>query len=174
MQRSVLLIPALALGLAACDSAPALGPLDGPQLLIGQSPLIRFDPADPAGAVIEVTTEVTRGLTEPAAADRFLLRVSASFRTSGDGDIAGIAPKDVGVSQPKDEGLRGKGTVSIVICINVPAPVLAALEAADAADGAGNPSAAVTVQLVLVDGRGQEHVLDTRAATGVVDANGDG
>lgn len=169
---AVLCLGAL-LALSGCDSptAPDEATLEpaGPAFLIGDAPLsILVDISMPA---IEVTTEVTRGLTLPKPNDVFLLRTSLSFTP---GSVGHVDPKDDPVAQQKDDGLRGSGTVSIVVCINIPDDVWIKLVAADAQDGAGNPSVTATVELILVDEAGKEHVLDTKTGTGDVDANGDG
>ena len=159
---------------AGCDSpiTPSEDQFEppAPAFLLGGSPLIILI-NDPTELSIEVRVEVTRGLTLPKPNDVFLLRMSLSFSP---GSVGQVDPKDFAVSQAKDEGLRGSGTVSIGACIEIPADVWTKLQAADAADGAGNPTATVTVQLVLVDGTGTEHVLDTKTDTGSIDPNGDG
>lgn len=182
MYRPTILLTVLVLGLAACSHDLPLAPADAsdasadpPRFLIGNSPLMTLHAGDPDDVMIEVTTEVTRGLTEPKPSDLFLLRLSVSFEASGGGDLGSVGPKDVSFSLVKDEGLRGVGTVSIGACIQIPAEVFSDLQAADQGDGSANPTGSATVELVLVDGDGKEHILDTKSVSGVaLDANKDG
>lgn len=182
MRRPTILFTVLVLGLTGCSRDLPLAPADAgpasadpPQFMIVNPPLVMLHADDPDDVMIEVTTEVTRGLTQPKPTDVFLLRITLSFKASGGDDLGSIGPQEQSVSLFKDEGLRGAGTVSIVICINIPAAEFAALKAADEGDGASNPTGSATVELVLVDADGKEHVLDTESVSGVaLDANKDG
>ncbi len=172
--RSTLPLFALLAGLVAagCDgpTAPTEDAFEppAPAFLLGGSPLIILI-NDPALPIIDVTAEVTRGLTIPKPNDVFKLRTSLSFAPC---EACGVTSQVFGVSQQKDEGLRGSGTVAIIMCINIPIDVWTKLQAADTQSG--NPTATATVELVLVDGNGKEHILDTKTKTDPIDPLGDG
>ncbi len=68
----------------------------------------------------------------------------------------------------EDDGVRQGGTVAIGACIDIPAPLWAALVAAVGAGG--TVEAKATVELVMTDGAGVEHVLDTGGSVLVLTA----
>ena len=158
-------VPALLLfTVAACTDAP-LGITDDslsappPAFLIGGSPLITLDKTKPA---VEVTVEVTRGLTQVRIEDKFKVRTTVEF---SNGTVLGtVGPQDLSLVGVKDDGVRGGGTVSIAGCIHIPAPLWALLQAQ------GMVEAKATVELVMTDGAGNEHVLDTEGSTFVLNA----
>jgi len=178
MARSPRIVPLLfvfaSVLAVGCDSATAPDEVTleppAPAFLIGGSPLI-IDIIDPATHEIGVTVEVTRGLTIPKPNSVFKLRTSLSFTP---GSVGSVDPKDNPVTRAKDEGIRGSGTVSLEVCVQIPDEVWAKLVAADQQDGTGNPTATATVQLILTDGAGKEHILDTKTDTSSIDTNGDG
>ena len=157
-------VPALLLfTVAACTDAP-LGITDDtlsappPEFLIGNSPLITLDKTKPA---VEVTVEVTRGLTQVRIEDKFKIRTTVEFTGF---DNSTLVPLDISLVGVKDDGVRQGGTVAVTGCIDIPAPLWDALVAA------GLVEAKATVELVMTDGAGKEHVLDTEGSTFVLNA----
>jgi hypothetical protein len=147
------------LGLTADDtlSAPA------PEFLIGNSPLfIRIVPPGQGQLPgVEVTVEVTRGLTEVKIEDKFKVRMTVEF---SNGTVLGtVGPQDQSLVGVKDDGLRQGALVEIAGCIDIPAPLWDDLVAA------GTVEVKATVELVMTDGAGKEHILDTKSTAIIMD-----
>jgi hypothetical protein len=171
-----MLLAAAGLTLSACDREPPLAPADGPQFLLGQSPLAPiYRPAlDPAtgimlGGQIALTVEVTKGLTQVHAnpdEDRFVLRTAVGFKDPGSGDpVATIDPKvdPVSAVDPKDGGLRQGNTVPFDIEVALSdAAWLAVLTRP------GAVLAEVDIRLILNSASG-ERELDGVVTAGAVD-----
>ena len=179
--------PATSAGSSDEPAVIADGPsATGPLFLLGGSPLIILDPTTKE---LNVTVEVTRGLTQAGTDDRFFLRSSAEFSKPG-GTVAVVDPKDDGITAGKDGDVRGGGKVAIGACIEIPTEDGTCdgnvctkstweklVEADDSAklDGSGrNPDVTVTVQLILIDGAGNEHVLDEASRTAAIDPKDSG
>ena len=164
MARTLCCIPVLlCMGLlvGGCgDGSTDDGVAPAAESLIGQSPLILL--LDPSIPGVEVMAGVTRGLTQVRVEDKFKVRMAVEFKGLGT-----VGPLDADLAGVKDDGVRGGGEVAITVCIQIPAPLW------DALVSAGTVEAKATVELVMRDGAGKEHVLDSKEATTTVDA-GDG
>ena len=161
--KTSLLAIALALPFIGCSAEGPTSPANLPvekALLIGQSPLIVLDATKPA---VEVTAEVTRGLTNVKIEDKFKVRTTVAF--TGLGIVGPLETSLVGV---KDDGVRHGGEVSIIICIEIPDPLW------DAIQSAGAFEAKATVELIMTDGAGKEHVLDTGESVSVLNSGNTG
>ena len=164
MARTLRCIPVLlCMGLlvGGCgDASTDDGVAPAAEFLIGGSPLIIFlNPIEPG---VELTVGVTRGLTRVRTEDKFKVRTTVEFKGFGT-----VGPQDLSLAGVKDDGVRGGGEVALDVCVQIPAPLW------DALVSAGTVEAKATVELVMRDGAGKEHVLDSKEATTTVDA-GDG
>lgn len=164
-------IPALALLLlAGCTDAALLGPTSDAELaapaaefLIGGSPLIILDPTT---RTLNVQVEVTKGIVKAADNDKFFLRTTPSFQVD-DAAPVGLQPC-IDKPQPATEDkIKGGSTVPVLVSVPIDDDTWIKLVAA--ADQGATITAYVTVELLLIDGAGREHVLDTAAQTSHVD-----
>jgi hypothetical protein len=159
----------LALAGAGCQDGP-LGPDMQPQLLIGQSLLspIRLVPNDDPllPPLLEVPVTVNRGITGIAIEDKFVIRLTAEFKTAG-GNLS-IGPQDTDVVGQKDADVRQGSDVAIGACIEIPAETWNAIK-----DLIDVPVDAVA-ELVMSTGAGSEKILDSVTLSGIIDPKGSG
>jgi hypothetical protein len=169
-------LPALVLLTLSCTDAP-LGTDAGldapaPEFLIGDSPVIVLDRTVPG---VEVTVEVTRGLTEVRIEDKFKVRGNVGLWWEALNEPIHLTPVEIDLVGVKDDGVRQGDKVAIIMDIDIPAPEWDALVNADeSATGGSNPQLHVLAELIMTDGKGTEHLLDEVDVTVFVDPKGDG
>jgi hypothetical protein len=162
----------LALGAAALAMActdPGLGPASesaapAPEFLIGGSPLIIT--LIPTTRTLNVGVEVTKGIVQAADNDKFFLRATTTF-TSPNGLIADIGACIEKPTATKQDQIRGGSTVGFIMDIDIPDDPWSKL--VNAANQGVTITAHVTVELIMIDGSGGEHVLDRAEAASAVD-----
>jgi hypothetical protein len=145
------------LGLTADNtlSAPA------PEFLLGGSPLILL--LDPATKTLNVGVEVTKGIVNTADHnDRFWLRTTTSFKVDDEDPVA-LQPCVDKPEPAKQEQIKGGSTVPVVVAVVIDDDTWTKLVAA--ADLGATITANVTVELLMIDGAGAEHILDTKEST---------
>ena len=117
---------------------------------------------------IEIGSDVSHGIAQVKNEDRFSIRASVRF-TKPDGSRV----KDVDLTENHavadllDKQIRGGGSVAIIMDIDIPIPGKWQ-PLVDANNGNGL-NAHVTLGLILTDGAGKEHLLDTASGSAVVD-----
>ena len=140
-----------------------------PAFLIGSSPLIirlvKIVDGNLVQRAIECETDVNRGIVEAKAEDWSLIRTSIQFTKDG-GQVADLGACIQKPTPAKETELTRGGSVGIAICIISPAPAWDAIVLA--ADG-GLIDVHVKIELLLVDGAGKIHVMDTVNAMESVD-----
>lgn len=136
-----------------------------PEFLIGDSPLILL--LDPATKTLNVGVEVTKGIVQAADNDKFFLRTTTSFKVDDNEVPAGII---ICIEKPEpatQDKIKGGSTVPVNVAVVIDDDTWIKLLAA--ADQGATITANVAVELLLIDGAGKEHVLDTASQTAVVD-----
>jgi hypothetical protein len=172
--RTFVVATALLLALPACERAPGpTEPAGRPLFLLGETPTNSLVQVSATERYLELEVEVTRGIIEARAEDRFLLRTSAEF--SEDGSVVGlIEPKTDGIADvTKDAELRTGSMVPVRVVLSISDALWEALLAADA--GAGDVlDVSLVIELLLQDSAGGVRLLDRVTATGLVDPKTDG
>lgn len=146
----------------------------GPLFLIGDSPLISLllDPST-GQHTLRVEVEVTRGLVEVKLEDKFKIRTTVVLTADGNPFPDGtVGPQKDALVAVKDDGVRGGGTVALQPCVDIPSELWTKLVSADVESA--TVEATATVELVMLDGAGKEHVLDEVTQTAGIDPKGDG
>jgi hypothetical protein len=169
-------VPALVLlTLAGCTDAPLGITADdsltapAPEFLIGDSPLIIL--LDPATKTLNVGVEMTKGIVNTADHnDRFWLRTTTSFKVDDEDPVA-LQPCVDKPEPAKQEQIKGGSTVPVNVAVVIDDDTWTKLMAA--ADLGATITANVTVELLLIDGAGAEHVLDRVEQTSAVDPKND-
>ena len=170
--RTVPLALVAAVLAVGCTDAPLGTSVDdslnapAPEFLIGQSPLIVLiqDPNEPPA--VEVTAQVNKGIVNVKDEDKFKTRTTVTFTVNGTAEGT-VGPQDFALIGVKDDGVRGGGEVAIIMCMDIPIDLWTKLLAADA-QGA-TIEARATVELVMKDGAGKEHILDEESAGVIMD-----
>jgi hypothetical protein len=177
VQRA-LTLAAILLVTGACTDAPftpdagAATPGDDPPppaFLIGNSPLIRFVKIGNGNTVrrtVEYEAEVTRGFLEARTDDQFLIRNTVSFSKDG-GQVADIGACIEKPTPLKQTELNRGGSVGVIMDIDIPAPAWAVIIGATPVGQTIDVH--VKIELLLVDGGGKTHVLDTVDAKAAID-----
>jgi hypothetical protein len=168
---------AAALVLVGCDAplAPDAGGTvpevepPAPAFLIGGSPLIRFVKIGDGNTVrrtVEYETTVNRGILEAKTDDQFWIRSTVSFSKDGGqvADLGGCIEKPTPLKQTE---LNRGGSVGIIMDMDIPAPAWAAIIGATPVGQTIDVH--VKIELLLVDGAGKTHVLDTVDARAAID-----
>jgi hypothetical protein len=163
-------IPALLclLALTGCNSATAPDTVEPPEpaFLIGGSPLIQFVKLTDGTRVVEYETTMNRGILEAKTEDRFWIRTTTRFTKDGSevADLGGCIEKPTPLKQAE---LNRGGSVGIIMDISIPDdPEWLAIIAAAAG---GLIDVHLKIELLLEDGAGKIHVLDTVNASAPVD-----
>jgi len=167
--RTFVAAAALLLALPACERAPGpTAPAGSPLFLIGETPTNHLVEVSATERYLEVEVQVTRGIIEARAEDRFLLRTSAEF--SKDGGVVGLVdPKTDGIADvTKDTELRQGSMVPVRVVLSISDALWEALLAADA--GAGDVlDVSLVVELLLQDAAGGVRLLDRVTGSGIID-----
>jgi hypothetical protein len=173
MPLRTIVAAALLLTLPACELAPGPSePAGAPLFLIGEVPTGRLVEVSATERYLELEVEVTRGIIEARAEDRFLLRTSAEF--SKDGNVVGVVePKTDGIADvTKDAELRTGSMVPVRVVLSISDALWEALLAADA--GAGDVlDVSLVIELLLQDSAGGVRLLDRVTGTGIIDPKTD-
>jgi len=140
-----------------------------PAFLIGGSPLLLLL-KDISGTEVvrlfEVQASVNKGIVQAKDEDKFQLRTTIRFSKDG-----GELFIDACIQKPtpdKDSGIRGGSDVPVTIVMVLTAAQYETLLSAAPNDG-DTVDALVLLELILTDGKGVEHVLDSVSAASAVD-----
>jgi hypothetical protein len=141
-----------------------------PTFLIGDSPLmmalLKTTSGQAVARVVEVNVGVNRGIVQTKDEDKFQLRTTIGFSKDGGELFIGAC-----IEKPapdKDTELRGGSDVPVTIILVLTAAQYDALLAA-APDEGDTVDASALVELILTDGKGEQHVLDSASAKTTVD-----
>lgn len=152
--RGALALAAALLVAGACTDAPLPPDPPPPRFLIGDSPL-QIELKQEQKTVgdltltihyIEIKSDVSGGIAQVKNEDRFTIRATVDF-TKLDGS-------QVGIVDPK---------------VDIPAAEWTKLVAANPQPAGNAIDANVTLELILTDGAGKEHLLDSASGTATID-----
>ena len=158
----VLLLTVMSMALLAIFAVPVQAGF------IGDVPVIPFKrKSDDYDFLVGVGIEnlwVTKGVVKAAEQDRFLMVVSIEFTRKDGSWVASISPRDSGITKDEEAELRKGAYVKVLpILVDVPSAVGETLK--PLISYGKSVLCVVTIQLVLVDGKGGRHVLDTVEVT---------
>jgi hypothetical protein len=162
---STVLLTVTAIAMLAASATPAQAGI------IGDVPVIPFE-RDPYDYNLLVGVDIdnlwiTKGVVQAAEHDRFIMVTSIEFTRKDGSWIAGIDPKDQSVTKDEDAELRKGAYVKAVPILRLVPSTVGETIRPYITDGK-SVLCEVTIQLMLVDGKGGRHILETVVATEVL------